>query len=33
VTEQQLLDLELAGFMELVMTSEAQAAMKRVLKQ
>ena len=32
VTEQQLLDLEVAGFMDLVMTKEAQAAMKRVLK-
>jgi 3-hydroxyacyl-CoA dehydrogenase len=33
VSEQQLLDLERAGFMELVMTKEAQAAIKRVLKQ
>jgi 3-hydroxyacyl-CoA dehydrogenase len=32
VTEAKLLELERAGFMELVMTKEAQAAMKRVLK-
>jgi 3-hydroxyacyl-CoA dehydrogenase len=32
VTEQQLLDLERTSFMELVMTKEAQAAMRRVLK-
>jgi 3-hydroxyacyl-CoA dehydrogenase len=32
VTEQALLDLERDGFMELVMTKEAQKAMRRVLK-
>jgi 3-hydroxyacyl-CoA dehydrogenase len=32
VSEKQLLDLEFTAFMELVMTPEARAAMKRVLK-